>query len=299
MNKAELIDAVADSAGISKYDATAAVDATLDAIKRAVARGDKVSISGFGIFEKSERAARTGRNPQTGMAVLIAATSVPKFRAGAEFKIAVSGKAHYLSRHEWSHVSLPLGSFRHVPSTPGAIHLPWQRDELVVGNLAVAIQEISNNLDLWDFATGIFGDRKIYYREVHDLDTLREISNFSPDYNASRRGRPNLIRALDDAPNAWGIYRIKRQDMTAYVGLATDLRTRLTQHADSGKLQFERRDTVEVILAERSTIGRLIMWDNLAAAEKHHIAKTRGAGYTLDNSTDGGNGRTPEFGYNP
>lgn len=92
MNKAELIDAVAAAADISKKDATAAVDAVLESVKNAVAAGDKVSISGFGIFEKSERSARTGRNPQTGAAVQIAATSVPKFRAGAEFKKKVAGK---------------------------------------------------------------------------------------------------------------------------------------------------------------------------------------------------------------
>jgi DNA-binding protein HU-beta len=93
MNKAELIDAVAGSVeGLSKKDATTAVEAVLDTVKKAVAAGDKVSLSGFGIFEKSERSARTGRNPQTGAAVQIAATSVPKFRAGAEFKKIVSGK---------------------------------------------------------------------------------------------------------------------------------------------------------------------------------------------------------------
>ncbi len=92
MNKAELIDLVAERAEISKKDATAAVDAVFDSIKGAVAKGDKVSLSGFGIFEKSDRAARTGRNPQTGDPVNIAATSVPKFRAGAEFKKHVSGK---------------------------------------------------------------------------------------------------------------------------------------------------------------------------------------------------------------
>jgi DNA-binding protein HU-beta len=92
MNKAELIDLVAERADISKKDATAAVDAVLEGVKSAVAKGDKVSLSGFGIFEKSDRAARTGRNPQTGAPVNIAATSVPKFRAGAEFKKIVSGK---------------------------------------------------------------------------------------------------------------------------------------------------------------------------------------------------------------
>lgn len=92
MNKAELIDAVAEIAGLSKKDATNAVDGVFDSITKAVSKGDKVSLTGFGIFEKSDRAARTGRNPQTGAPVQIAATSVPKFRAGAEFKKKVSGK---------------------------------------------------------------------------------------------------------------------------------------------------------------------------------------------------------------
>jgi DNA-binding protein HU-beta len=92
VNKAELIDLVAEKTGLAKKDATNAVDTILDGIKNAVAKGDKVSLSGFGIFEKSDRAARTGRNPQTGDPVNIAATSVPKFRAGAEFKKHVAGK---------------------------------------------------------------------------------------------------------------------------------------------------------------------------------------------------------------
>ncbi len=92
MNKAELIDQVAEAAGLTKKQAGDAVDAVIGGIKNAVAAGDKVSLTGFGIFEKSERAARTGRNPQTGEPVQIKATSVPKFRAGAEFKKHVSGK---------------------------------------------------------------------------------------------------------------------------------------------------------------------------------------------------------------
>ena len=92
MNKAELIEAVASRLEGSKKAASEAVDAVFDEIVRAVAAGDKVSITGFGNFEKKDRPARTGRNPQTGAAVKIKATSVPKFRAGAEFKGIVSGK---------------------------------------------------------------------------------------------------------------------------------------------------------------------------------------------------------------
>jgi DNA-binding protein HU-beta len=92
VNKAELIEAVASRLDGSKKAAAEAVDAVFDEIVRAVAAGEKVAITGFGNFEKSDRAARTGRNPRTGEAVKIKATSVPKFRAGAEFKAVVSGK---------------------------------------------------------------------------------------------------------------------------------------------------------------------------------------------------------------
>ena len=90
-NKAELIDAVAARLGKSKREVTDVVEAALDEIKRGVAKGERVALSGFGVFERSERKARTGRNPRTGEAVKIKATKLPKFRAGAEFKGVVSG----------------------------------------------------------------------------------------------------------------------------------------------------------------------------------------------------------------
>jgi DNA-binding protein HU-beta len=91
LNKGELKDAVAKAAGLSGADAERALDAVLDTITNAVASGDKVTIPGFGTFEKRERSARTGRNPQTGAEINIAATSVPGFKAGAKFKSAVAG----------------------------------------------------------------------------------------------------------------------------------------------------------------------------------------------------------------
>ena len=91
MTKAELIDAVAVRLGHSKRDVTAIVDAFIDDTKRAVAKGEKVAISGFGVFEAQARKARLGRNPRTGETVKIKATKLPKFRPGAEFKAVVSG----------------------------------------------------------------------------------------------------------------------------------------------------------------------------------------------------------------
>ncbi|MCU0264611.1 MAG: HU family DNA-binding protein, partial [Actinomycetia bacterium] len=76
---------------MSRKQAQEAVDNVIDLIQHAVARGERVAITGFGIFEKAERAARTARNPRTGATVRVKKTSVPKFRAGAEFKAFVSG----------------------------------------------------------------------------------------------------------------------------------------------------------------------------------------------------------------
>ena len=91
MNKADLIDNVAERLGHSKKDVTDIVDAFLLETKKAVAKGDKVAVAGFGVFESTARKARMGRNPRTGEAVKIKATKLPKFRPGAEFKGVVSG----------------------------------------------------------------------------------------------------------------------------------------------------------------------------------------------------------------
>jgi DNA-binding protein HU-beta len=91
MNKSQLSDAVAEKAGLNGSQADAALDAVLAAIVGAVASGDKVTLPGFGTFEARERSARTGRNPQTGAEIEIAATTAPAFKAGSAFKKAVAG----------------------------------------------------------------------------------------------------------------------------------------------------------------------------------------------------------------
>lgn len=92
MNKAELIEIVAKEADLSKAAAAIALDAVTAAIVKAVSKGDTVTLIGFGTFKSSKRAARAGRNPQTGKEIKIAATTVPRFTAGAGFKTAVAGK---------------------------------------------------------------------------------------------------------------------------------------------------------------------------------------------------------------
>ena len=90
MNKSDLIEAMADSADISKAAAGRALDGLLDAITASVKNDDPVSIVGFGTFLLRERAARTGRNPQTGKTIEIAASNTPAFKAGKAFKDAVN-----------------------------------------------------------------------------------------------------------------------------------------------------------------------------------------------------------------
>jgi DNA-binding protein HU-beta len=91
MNKGELVDAIASKANVTKKEADAVLSATIDTIVEAVASGDKVTLVGFGSFEKRDRAQREGRNPKTGETMTIAATSVPGFSAGKLFKEKVAG----------------------------------------------------------------------------------------------------------------------------------------------------------------------------------------------------------------
>jgi len=89
MNKAELIDAMASGAELSKADAKKALDAFIGATTGALKKGDRVALVGFGSFAVAKRAARTGRNPQTGKEIKIAAKKVVKFKAGSELSGSV------------------------------------------------------------------------------------------------------------------------------------------------------------------------------------------------------------------
>ncbi|WKU47221.1 HU family DNA-binding protein [Streptomyces sp. VNUA116] len=109
MNKAQLVEAIADKLG-GRQQAADAVDAVLDAIVRAVVAGDRVSVTGFGSFEKVDRPARYARNPQTGERVRVKKTSVPRFRAGQGFKDLVSGSKKLPKGGEVSVKKAPKGS---------------------------------------------------------------------------------------------------------------------------------------------------------------------------------------------
>ncbi|MEV5976881.1 HU family DNA-binding protein [Streptomyces sp. NPDC052114] len=108
MNKAQLVEAIADKVG-GRQQAADAVDAVLDAIVRAVVSGDRVSVTGFGSFEKVDRPARYARNPQTGERVRVKKTSVPRFRAGQGFKDLVSGSKK-LPKNDVAVKKAPKGS---------------------------------------------------------------------------------------------------------------------------------------------------------------------------------------------
>ena len=90
MNKADLVAAVAEKAGISKKDSVKAVNAAFDAITAALVAGDKVQLVGFGAFETKERSARVGRNPKTKEEIQIPASRVPAFKAGKALKDAIA-----------------------------------------------------------------------------------------------------------------------------------------------------------------------------------------------------------------
>ena len=90
MNKNDLVAAVANSSGLSKSDAAKAVDAVFDSITDALKKGDEVRLVGFGTFSVADRAATTGRNPQTGATIQIPASKQPKFKAGKGLKDAVN-----------------------------------------------------------------------------------------------------------------------------------------------------------------------------------------------------------------
>ncbi|MFI6104040.1 HU family DNA-binding protein [Streptomyces sp. NPDC093595] len=116
MNKAQLVEAIADKMG-GRQQAADAVDAVLDAIVRAVVAGDRVSVTGFGSFEKVDRPARYARNPQTGERVRVKKTSVPRFRAGQGFKDLVSGSKKLPKGGEVAVKKAPKGSLSGAPPT--------------------------------------------------------------------------------------------------------------------------------------------------------------------------------------
>ena len=90
MTKSELIDVIAEKAGLTKSDASKALAATLGSVTDALKAGEKVALIGFGTFSVSQRAARTGKNPQTGQALAIPASKAAKFKAGQQLKDAVN-----------------------------------------------------------------------------------------------------------------------------------------------------------------------------------------------------------------
>ncbi len=92
MNKAELVDKISKDAGITKAQANEALDSFTSTVVATLKKGNKVTLVGFGTFSVSERAARNGRNPQTGAVIKIKARKVPRFKAGKEFSTKIGGK---------------------------------------------------------------------------------------------------------------------------------------------------------------------------------------------------------------
>ena len=97
MNKEELVQEIAKKTKVTQKDAAEVLNALVDTIQKTVAKGKKVTLVGFGTFESRKRAARTGRNPQTGKEISIPAKTVPVFSAGKKFKSTVNGKYFLIS----------------------------------------------------------------------------------------------------------------------------------------------------------------------------------------------------------
>jgi DNA-binding protein HU-beta len=91
MNKTEFVEAIAKESGLTNADARKAIEAVITTVEKTLKKGDEIALTGFGKFSVTKRAARTGRNPQTGEAVKIKASKAPKFTAGAGLKTAVNG----------------------------------------------------------------------------------------------------------------------------------------------------------------------------------------------------------------
>src|ERR1700704_6125154 len=127
MNKRDLIDAISNRMG-DKKTATEAVNAVLDTMQTAVAKGDKVAITGFGVFEKQVRPARTARNPATGASIKVPKSSVPRFRAGADFKAIVNGqkKAPAAKKYRSRTGRVAAPRCRGPPAVPTACQQPQQ-----------------------------------------------------------------------------------------------------------------------------------------------------------------------------
>ena len=117
MNKQQLVDAVGERLGDRKA-AAVAVEAVLDTVTGALAEGERVSIFGFGVFEKVDRAARTARNPSTGGTVQVPATSVPRFRAGQALKDAVNGRSSRPAARRSTEAAGPAGGTRKAAAAP-------------------------------------------------------------------------------------------------------------------------------------------------------------------------------------
>ncbi|WP_064745381.1 HU family DNA-binding protein [Pseudonocardia acaciae] len=120
MNKAELVTALAEHLDGDRRTATAAVDGLLDVIVRTVQAGDSVSLTGFGVFESRQRAARSGRNPRTGQVIQVPAATVPAFRPGAMFRDVVSGARDLGDGPVRSARSVSRPRSRPVPASAGS-----------------------------------------------------------------------------------------------------------------------------------------------------------------------------------
>lgn len=183
-----------------------------------------------------------------------------------------------------------------IPEGPSLVRVSWDPEGEWV--LVLSTRDVVRQLALEGIAVDY--EPTIWYRTGFTSSDLpcESIDGWILPASAIRAGRPTLVTGITRVPEAWGLYRIKRMDRSAYVGISSNLRIRLRTHIRNGVLRPESGDSAEYMLAKQSSDGRIVTWAALAEAEKQHIARLQDRGYRLDNRTVGGNARPPSVQIN-
>lgn len=186
--------------------------------------------------------------------------------------------------------------FSTIPGTPSLVKVSWDPEGEWV--FTPSAREVVERLA--DEGLSAEDEPIIWYRTGLDpaSGSADSVSSLLVPASALRAGRPTRVVDVRNVPEAWGLYRIKRQDMSAYVGISSNLRIRLRTHMRSGVYRPGSGDIAEHMLAKLSDDERIVTWSALAEAERLHIARLRDRGYVMDNRTLGGNARSPSVPIN-
>lgn len=204
---------------------------------------------------------------------------------------------------EWIPFDTLKSSVRVLPRNPGVIRIPsFDGDEtfLVVRDLQQWM--IENRQDLEPTSDFPQRDAEVFWWVGSPKELENIIRGVQNKRNVLKAGRPFKIRtqdALQNCPHSWGVYRIhKKSDETYYVGISSNLKSRLYSHRRKGMFQLEDGDYIEVLLVGDVENGRITTWADLQRAENLHIERFKRLGKTVMNVTAGSNGRPPDVRMN-